>query len=254
MQTTRPQSVLHMDEKSWWDFWNTSYRSEDDKDATSTELFARVANAIGHSSDCRVLEIACGSGTLSRRLSYSRYHGLDISPAAIEIARQKAQDVPLSAKSSVPAYESCDFHDWPLPRESFDLVLCVDAISCFRDQPLVLRKIADSLRDSGRLVLTTINPFVYNRIRRTRSTPIQDGPVSHWLSADELHHLIRSAGFTIERSYTIMPRGDRGILRIINSARLNRALGPRIGAVAQRLKERAGLGQYRVVVAVKAPV
>jgi SAM-dependent methyltransferase len=243
-----------MDEKSWWDFWNTSYRSEDDKDVTSTELFTRVTSVIGQIAGPvapRILEIACGSGTLSRRLTYSSYHGLDISPAAVDIARQKSVNAQRPATSSSPTYDVGDFHDWPLPSERFDLVLCVDAIAYFRDQEFTIRKMADSLRESGRLVLTTINPFVYNRIRRTQTSPIQEGSVSHWLSPDELHGLVRAAGFTIERSYTIMPRGNRGILRIINSPKLNRLFGPRAGFVLQMMKERAGLGQYRVLVARK---
>jgi 2-polyprenyl-3-methyl-5-hydroxy-6-metoxy-1,4-benzoquinol methylase len=254
MQPTPPRRVLHMDEKNWWDFWNTSYRAEDDKDVTSTELFTRVTAVIGQIAKLtppRILEIACGSGALSRRLSYSSYHGLDISPAAIDIARRKSLDTPRPGNSSTPTYEACDFHDWPLPKEPLDLVLCIDAISCFRDQSLIVRKMADSLRDEGRLVVTTINPFVYNRLKRTKASPIQDGPVSHWLSADELHKLILSAGLTIEHCYTIMPRGNRGILRIINSPRLNGAFGPRAASFLRSLKERIGLGQYRVLVAIK---
>jgi 2-polyprenyl-3-methyl-5-hydroxy-6-metoxy-1,4-benzoquinol methylase len=248
-----PQRVLDMDEKNWWDFWNKSYRSDDGKDAVSSELFARVARVISEITEpknCRVLEIACGSGTLSRMLSCSAYHGIDISPAAIEIARQRSNDSRLT-HARVPTYEAGDFHEWTIPREPFDLVLCIDAISCFRDQQLTLRKMAASLGESGRLVVTTINPFVYNRIKRTRSTPIQDGPVSHWLARAELHALIRSAGLAIERSHTIMPRGNRGILRIINSRHLNHALGSRAEDFLKRLKEQAGLGQYRLVVARK---
>lgn len=247
-----PQRVLDMDERTWWNFWNTSYRSEDRKDAISSELFAHVAAVIGQvmgPEKYRMLEIACGSGTLSRLLSYSTYLGIDISPAAIEIARQKAERAPRPAGSSLPRYEAGDFHDWPVSPQSSDLAICVDAIVCFRDQRQVLQKMAESLRPGGKLVLTTLNPFIYRRIRRTQANPIQEGPVSHWLSAGELHELIRSAGFVIERSYTIMPRGNRGILRIINSGRLNRAFGPRTEANLRRLKERAGLGQYRVVVA-----
>src|SRR5208282_6840248 len=78
-----------MDERSWWDLWNTSYRTNDENNA---ELFARAAaavNSITRHGSWRVLEIACGTGALSRLLVYSSYHGLDISAAAIEIARQK---------------------------------------------------------------------------------------------------------------------------------------------------------------------
>lgn len=239
-----------MEETAWWDFWNTSYRVADNCDEVSSELFARAAaviNEITQAEGGRVLEVACGAGSLSRLLKYSSYHGIDISPAAIQIARQKTDRAPRRPGTVLPIYEAADFHNWPLPAQSFDVVACIDAISCFRDQQLVLKKIAQCLRNSGRLVLTTINPFVYWRIKSTW----QNGPVSHWLSRDELHALISSAGFIVERSHTIMPRGHLGILRLINSRRVEEAVGPRIAARLRRLKERAGLGQYRVVVARK---
>jgi 2-polyprenyl-3-methyl-5-hydroxy-6-metoxy-1,4-benzoquinol methylase len=243
-----------MDEKSWWDLWNTSYRTKDDNDATSSELFARAAAAINQltqKSSSRVLEIACGTGTLSRMLVSSGYHGLDLSPAAIDLARQKSGQNPLPAGASAPKYEVADFHDWPLPAQGFDVTVCIDAISSFRDQGLAMRKIAQSLRPGGHLVLTTINPFVYRRIRRTAGVKLESGPVCNWLSRGELHSLISQAELTIERSCSIMPRGNMGLLRVINSARLNNALGPGIATALKRLKELVGLGQYRLVVARK---
>jgi 2-polyprenyl-3-methyl-5-hydroxy-6-metoxy-1,4-benzoquinol methylase len=243
-----------MEEKSWWDLWNTSHRTKDDNDAVSSELFSRAAVAVNRltkNGNCRVLEIACGTGTLSRMLVYARYHGLDISPAAIEIAQQKSQCISPPAGSSSPTYEAADFCEWALPEQAFDIAVCIDAISSIRDQPLAMRKIAQSLRTGGRLVLTTINRFVYDRIRRTPSAPLASGPVCHWFSRRGLHRLIRQAGLTIERSHTIMPRGDLGILRLVNSPRLNKAFGPHIAAALRRLKEDVGLGQYSLVVARK---
>jgi SAM-dependent methyltransferase len=135
-----------MDERSWWDFWNVSYRAQDDCDTTSGELFAHVVGLLHQVSPQvgRMLEVACGTGTLSRQLEFSSYHGLDISPAAIEIARQKADVLRLPRGTNRPTYEAADFHDWPLPPEPFDVVMCVDAVSCFRDQAYVLRKMARS--------------------------------------------------------------------------------------------------------------
>ncbi len=243
-----------MEERSWWDLWNGSFRAEDGRDETSTELFGHVnglVQEVRKGSRCRVLEVACGTGTLSRRLSFSSYHGLDLSAAAIDIACKKAHSLALAPGVREPTYEAADFHEWPLAAEPFDVVLCVDAVSCFRDQALVLRKMAQSVRHGGHLLITTVNPFVYNRIRRADGGRVQNGPVSHWLTRRELHALIEQAGLKLERSYTIMPRGNRGILRFINSWRLNRALGRSGSAAFRRLKERAGLGQYRVVVARK---
>jgi SAM-dependent methyltransferase len=241
-----------MDERSWWDLWNTSYRTEDNGDETFRELFARtsaIVNDVTRGEGGRVLEVACGTGTLSRSLAFSSYHGLDISSAAIEIARQKGEHLQLPVGTSRPTYETADFHDWPLPTKPFDLVVCVDAIEGFRDGQLVLRKIAQSLRTGGTLVLIAINRFVYHRIKRTQWTTLENGPVSHWHSRRELHTMINSAGLTIERSYTIMRRGNCGILRLINARRVNEAFGPQGAAVLRRLKERVGLGQYRLVIA-----
>ncbi len=243
-----------MDEKSWWDLWNTSYRVKDNNDSVSSELFVRAAaliNELMNDRDCRVLEVACGTGSLSRMLAYSSYHGLDLSPAAIDIARQKSEGGPPMAGRFRPSYEAADFHQWAQPAEPFDVVVCIDAISCFGDQQLAMNKLALSLRYGGRLVITTINPFVYRRIRRIGGVRLENGPVSHWLTRLELHNLVRRAGLMIERSQTIMPRGNAGILRVINSPRLNEVFVPRVAAVLKRIKEYVGLGQYRVVIARK---
>lgn len=243
-----------MDERTWWDLWNTSYRAEDNKDVTSSELFDHVSaviNRLTQKEGGRILEVACGTGTLSRGLAFVSYHGLDISAAAIEIARQKTQLIRLPPGTNHPTYEPADFHEWPLPAEPFDMVLCVDAVSCFRDQAYVLRKIAQGLHPGGVLVMTTVNPFVYRRIRKIGGVRLENGPVSHWLSPGELHGLIKQAGLTLERSYTIMPRGNAGILRLVNSRRLNQVVGTRGAVALRRLKEKIGLGQYRVVVARK---
>jgi 2-polyprenyl-3-methyl-5-hydroxy-6-metoxy-1,4-benzoquinol methylase len=242
-----------MEANSWWDLWNTSHRTKDNNDPVSSELFTSVSaiiNDINSNNSGRVLEVACGTGSLSRRLLFSSYHGLDLSPSAINLARQKSLEAP-RAGAGTPTYEAADFHDWPIAAASADVVVCVDAIAYFRDQKLVMNKMAASLRPQGKLVLTTINPFVYKRIRRNEWVRLESGPVDRRLSRGDLHALIAGSGLKIERSYTIMPRGELGILRIANSYRLNESFGPRVSTLLRRMKEQAGLGQYRVVVASK---
>jgi 2-polyprenyl-3-methyl-5-hydroxy-6-metoxy-1,4-benzoquinol methylase len=243
-----------MDETSWWDLWNSSYRAHDQLDPVSSELFIHAAaliNDITQAGQCRVLEVACGTGTLSRMIACSTYEGLDLSPAAVQVARERAASIQSAEWSGLRKYEVADFCDWMKPADAFDLVVCIDAIACIRDQGLALRKMANVLKIGGRLVLTTVNRFVYERIRRSSSVRLENGPVSRWLSRGELRQMVIEAGFTIERFGTIMPRGNEGVLRLINSYKLNNALGPDIAARLRRLKESAGLGQYTVVVARK---
>jgi 2-polyprenyl-3-methyl-5-hydroxy-6-metoxy-1,4-benzoquinol methylase len=254
MQPSIRDSAAELDERQWWDLWNTSYRALDNFDEISNELFTRTAavvNEITRGRPSRVLEVGCGTGTLSRMLEFTAYHGLDISPAAIAIAKETSQRIPAPDVASIAVYEAVDFHEWAAPPESFDVVVCVDAVAYFRDQRFSLAKMAKSLRNAGVLVLTTINPFVYHRIRRTTKSPLREGSVSRWLTRGELHALICSAGLTIQRSGTIMPRGNRGILRVLNARRLNEAFGPGAAASLRRMKEKVGLGQYRLVVARK---
>ncbi len=242
-----------MDERGWWDHWNISFRAQDDGGDVPNELFTRTASIVADVTPPgggRVLEIACGAGAMSRRLAYNTYYGIDISPAAIDIARQK-NETSNREKSAATTYEAADFHGWPLPPESFDVALCVDAIAYFRDQAFALKKMAQSLRPSGVLILTTINPYVYHRIRRTTASPLKEGSISHWLTRAELHGLVEAAGMSVERSCTIMPRGNLGLLRVVNSPRLNQAFGADAANLFKRMKERAGLGQYRVMVARK---
>jgi len=256
MRTASPpiDRSLNMEERRWWDLWNTSYRSGDHTCAISTELFAHVALVVRQvhcGKPSRILEVACGTGMLSRQLEFSSYHGLDLSAAAVDIARQKVGTPGSEDHAPSQTYEAADFHDWPVPSTPPDVVLCVDAMHSFRDQQFVAHRIAAMLRPGGVFIVATINPVVYARIRRVGGVRLENGPVSHWLSRRELHRLIRNAGLSIERSYTIMPRGNMGLLRILNSSKLNNALGPRGAALFRHVKESVGLGQYRVLIARK---
>jgi len=244
-----------LDENKWWDLWNSTHRSEDNNDKTSNELFSHVSAIIrdfSHGHAKRILEVACGTGTLSRQIKFSSYHGLDVSSAAIAIGQCRAAALKCSSEACRPVYEVADIHHWLPPAQSFDLSVCVDAIAYFYDQKSALQMMAQAMVPSGRLVLTTINPFVYKRIRRTSRSPLKEGSVSRWLSRAKLHSLVSSAGLIVERSYTIMPRGNMGILRLVNARSLNFAFGSAGANALRRYKEQIGLGQYQVILARKS--
>jgi len=72
---------------------NTSHRSKDNKRRSLGELFKHVAAIIRDLSQGqakRILEVACGTGTLSRQLEFSSYHGLDIHLQLLGLASSKA--------------------------------------------------------------------------------------------------------------------------------------------------------------------
>jgi hypothetical protein len=60
--------------------------------------------------------------------------------------------------------------------------------------------------------------------------------------------------FRVRRTTSVIPIGHRGVLRLVNSYKLNRTLGLVVPPTRiERLKERAGLGYSIIALAQKAP-
>jgi 2-polyprenyl-3-methyl-5-hydroxy-6-metoxy-1,4-benzoquinol methylase len=224
-----------------WEKWNETCR----KDSISGSAI-NVGRTVIETLDqykiprsSRILEVACGTGWLAHHLvTRGDYVGLDLAPSAIEIARERMPGI---------HFEAADFHEWQPPAETFDVIICVDAIAVFRDQEQLVAKFARLLKPSGILILTTVNPFVYARIRWVK--PPAEGQARNWLSKTALHALLERHGFGIDRSWTMLPDGDMGVLRLVNGRKINKAVSwlipqPRL----ERMKEKVGLGQFRVVV------
>lgn len=239
----RLKTVMEGQEKRYWDSWNTQRRSGVlERSSIPGQLGTVILREVASLGleEPRIVEIGCGTGWLAEQLAgHSSYLGLDLSPKAIEEARARVPGARFSA---------ADIHDWDVQDERFDLALMVDAISCFRDQDLAVRKVFQMVEPGGYLVLSTVNPFVYSRISWVGAPG--EGQVRKWLTRSALHVLLERGGFQIVRSCTVMPAGDRGILRIFNARKLNRLVQFLIPETAiRRTKEFFGLGQYRIVVA-----
>ncbi|MBI4226695.1 MAG: class I SAM-dependent methyltransferase, partial [Candidatus Omnitrophica bacterium] len=99
----------------------------------------------------RVLDVGCGSGEFLRRLR-TRYPaavltGVDPSAGMLEVARRKFEHDPQVSVHGAYA-ERLLFRD-----ESFDGVVCVNALHCVRDAPGALGEMVRVLRPGGRLVV-----------------------------------------------------------------------------------------------------
>ena len=231
-------------EISFWDKWNTANRRPDTIEPGS------VPNALGHAvlatvsalpvERPRILELGCGTGWLADELAtFGTYTGWDLSVGAIELARERFPD---------HQFAVTDIHD-ARNEGPFDVVVSVDSIAYFRDQPLALRNVHDLLDPGGYLVVSTVNPFVYSRISWVG--PPGEGQVRRWLTKRELHSLLERSSFEVVSSRTILPAGDTGILRWVNTRKLNAPISRLLGASrVAHAKEACGLGQYRLVAAV----
>jgi ubiquinone/menaquinone biosynthesis C-methylase UbiE len=99
----------------------------------------------------RVLDLACGTGELERRMREAeptaRLVGVDLAPAMVERARAKLND------QSGVRIEQADVHDLPFEEGTFGVVVCANTFHYFTHPEDVLREARRVLRPGGRLVL-----------------------------------------------------------------------------------------------------
>ncbi len=225
-----------------WNRWNASAREV--RLGRSSELQAstilRWTRALGR-NDLRIIDVGCGTGWMSERLaSFGHVTATDLADEVIQRARTRAPHV---------AFVSGDFMRLPFECESFDLAVSLEVLSHVADQPAFLARICELLRPGGHLMLATQNRYVLERW--SEIPPTAPGYIRHWVSAGTLRHLLRPY-FDIVELTSLMPVGDQGLLRLVNSVKLNTVaalLVPR--DILERLKEKLFLGHTLVALARK---
>ena len=171
-------------------------------------------------------------------LAYGQVTGTDLADEVVARAQERVPQAKFVAG---------DFMALDIPPESFDVVVAAEVISCVADQEGFVRKVSQVLRPGGWLMLSTPNPFV---LQRSRVTPRDDRQVRHWLGPSELRRLLRASGLRPIDLRTVVPYGHGGILRLVNSPKLN-ALCSLVVAPERikRAKEAAFLGHSIVLLA-----
>jgi SAM-dependent methyltransferase len=114
---------------------------------------ARIAAAIRERGAADVLDVACGSGGPSIALVEAtgcRIAGVDIEPAGVDQARRLAAARGLEPKAR---FETADCNKaLPFEAESFDLVICIDAILHLADRYAALADWSRLLRPGGAVI------------------------------------------------------------------------------------------------------
>jgi SAM-dependent methyltransferase len=238
------------EQESWWDRWNLTIRAAPGGlDELCSEVTRYALDYLPRSgpSPRAVLEVGCGTGWLSDAVqraspATTRVVGLDLAGETLALARSR--------------YPSCtflagDFLGLDLkevagtgPEGGFDLVVSVDAIAHVLDQAAFVRRCADLLAPRGRFLLVTQNRFVWSRTSGLSARG--SGQLRNWPSLGTLRGLLARGGFSVERVASLIPQGDRGVLRARRYAQfaLRQVLGrPRTRALQEWMR----LGRALVV-------
>ena len=225
-----------------WDTWNSKYRQPETLDEPSKrrmdEILASLRNLKVQGAE--ILEVGCGTGWLSLKLGeFGEVTAVDLGVEIIETAKAHHPEID---------FRSGDIHTLDLPVNFFDAIVTLETFSHVPDQAAFVRRLSQLLKPRGLLLLTTQNKFVFDR--RADVVP-NTSYLRKWVTMNGLKRLLYPE-FSIRRATSLEPEGHLGLLRIINSGRLNRLFGAILGAPwLKRAKESAGFGQTLYVVAVK---
>ena len=131
-------------------------------DATGPDPAAAIAsmeelrNLIGLGPGCDVLEVGCGTGSLTRWLVEAVRPGhvtaADFAPKMIAQAAAKGIDA---------SFRCLDVCADDLGQRLYDVVLCFHSFPHFRDQAAALRNLARGLKPGGRLAIVHLRGSRY---------------------------------------------------------------------------------------------
>jgi 2-polyprenyl-3-methyl-5-hydroxy-6-metoxy-1,4-benzoquinol methylase len=226
------------DQQQFWNFWNASYRDPgklNHRTVRRGEVIIALVRSLGLNKP-EILDFGCGTGWLSERLAeFARVTGVDLAADVIAAAQSRAPQI---------RFLGGDLFQVPLPNAYYDIIISQEVIAHIPNQKAYLDGVANLLKPTGYLILTTPNKFV---IKRSDWPPQPAEHIEQWLSVADLTRLLRSR-FRILNMSTINPLGHRGILRLVNSYKINKLLGKIISDKnLESLKERAGYG-YTIIV------
>jgi 2-polyprenyl-3-methyl-5-hydroxy-6-metoxy-1,4-benzoquinol methylase len=190
-----------------------------------------------------ILDLGCGNGWFTERLTaFGSATGTDLSLKAMA-----------EAKERYPAatFLGGDLFEVDLPLNHYDVVVSQQVIAHVVDQARYVERAASLLKPRGYLILTTPNRFVMDRLGDLGWEATPPEHLEFWLDGKALRRLLRPR-FEVLDLKSILPIGHRGVLRLVNSGKLNGALRRFIPEARLRTwKERAGFGYTLVVLARK---
>ena len=100
----------------------------------------------------RVLDVGCGPGDLSIRISQQCHEvwGVDVTPEMIQIAEKKVALEPANVN-----FEQADACDLPFENHCFDTVMSVNALQTMIQPEMALKEMNRVLKPGGELLLIT---------------------------------------------------------------------------------------------------
>lgn len=195
--------------------------------------------AIGR-KDLAILDVGCGSGWMCEKLlPFGHVIGTDLAGEVLERARARVPGA---------RFVAGDFMSVDLPLGQTDVVVTMEVLSHVADQRAFVSRVASLLKPGGLLMLATQNRFVLERSAAV--VPRAPGQIRNWVDRTELRRLLQREFEIVELSSIYPNWGHEGVLRVVNSPRLNSLCARLVPQMwIDRLKERLFLGHTLMALA-----
>jgi ubiquinone/menaquinone biosynthesis C-methylase UbiE len=158
-----------------------------------------LQRAAGIAPGERVLDLACGTGELERRVADAtpgaEVVGVDLADGMVGRARQKLRGAPNVR------FATADVHHLPFDNRTFDAVVCANTFHYFTRPHVVLQEAGRVLRPGGRLVILDwcrdlwtcrIMDAVLHRV---------DPAYAGCYTVGEMAAMLQAASFTVHRRF-----------------------------------------------------
>lgn len=243
--STAPQVPSIDDQRQFWD-WH--WQNWEDRKVLNAWTERRAQEILGlirdlHLAKPRFLDLGCGRGWFTERLAdLGEAHGIDLSPEGIAAAQVRRPDI---------KYRAGNIYEANLPKDFFDIVVSQEVIAHVEDQAKYVALAAEVLKVGGHFIITTGNKWVMDRLGDVGWNVQPSQHIAHQLSRSQLKEML-APRFKVLKSFTIIPHGSLGILRLLNSYKLNSAARLILSQQKiDRIKERSGLGWQMIFLARK---
>ncbi|QKC81536.1 class I SAM-dependent methyltransferase [Mesorhizobium sp. NZP2077] len=217
---------------SFWNRWNADHRENqmNEISARQAEVILGWLEDIGR-RNLDILDVGCGSGWFAPGLS--RYGVVTATDLSDEVLNRAARRWPQAN------FIAGDFMALDLGISTFDVIVSLEVLPHVFDQKAFIQKLSTHLRPGGLLMLATQNRYVLEKYNSV--SPPAPGQLRRWVYKQELANLLAPEFESLEL-FTVSPIARVGIMRWVNSRKLNAPIRAIFGSRVERMKERAGLG------------
>jgi len=157
----------------------------------------KALDAIGIQPGMIIADVGCGTGYFTRRMAKrtgptGKVYGVDIQPRMIDALKRNMQKEGIANVEAVLSKAE----DPMLPAAAIDLILMVDVYHEFATPQTMLRKMRESLKPTGRMVLLEYR-------KEDPNVPIR---FEHKMTVEEAKAEIEAEGFRLDKVISTLPR------------------------------------------------